>query len=332
MGFGRWTYAEHKNFIEGIFAFGNKWKEIVKLIKTRNCIQARSHSQKFFFKLFKFADAPDLERYVNLKNLFSFGKEIGNEKLLMVKEFLIQAYDQIENGENVDYVKGHLLVEFLKKLEKSKSKIKENEATANASVLPMEKRRLRMLKKKSEFFQKEKINKDENEEELIFEIKKIEKAEKLKDLKLRKDKVIILSLNGDFVVGNKETDDGKVFIIDKVFAKKAKENNNYKAFSKQANWDFPCYESKSTNTNLQMSEESCLTITANVNKNSKFFESYNCSTIQNLGNYFVCKFFVLVFFLLLQFFFFLIFYSLSLIYINKFFMQGLFLNFGFLLL
>jgi len=181
LGFGRWTYEEHKNFIEGIFVFGNKWKEISKLIKTRNCIQARSHSQKFFFKLFKFADTPDLERYVNLNNLFSFGKEIKDEKLLLLKIFLVKVYEKIENGENVDYFKSNLLVEFLRKLKKSnKNKLYLNKKTNNNNqdkdkdlqAADKGKRRLKLLKRERGFVDAQQPS---TNKEVCFEITKVYK-------------------------------------------------------------------------------------------------------------------------------------------------------------
>jgi len=48
---GRWTQEEHKKFIQGLFLYGNDWKQIQSLIETRSCPQARSHAQKFFVKL-----------------------------------------------------------------------------------------------------------------------------------------------------------------------------------------------------------------------------------------------------------------------------------------
>ena len=41
------------SFIEGILKFGNDWKKVQNIIKTRSSTQARSHAQKFFLKLKK---------------------------------------------------------------------------------------------------------------------------------------------------------------------------------------------------------------------------------------------------------------------------------------
>ena len=45
---GRWTEEEHQKFIDGILEYGNEWKNVQKIIKTRSSTQARSHAQKFF--------------------------------------------------------------------------------------------------------------------------------------------------------------------------------------------------------------------------------------------------------------------------------------------
>ena len=50
---GRWTEEEHRKFIEGILEFGNEWKKVQQIIKTRSSTQARSHAQKFFLRVKK---------------------------------------------------------------------------------------------------------------------------------------------------------------------------------------------------------------------------------------------------------------------------------------
>lgn len=48
---GKWSAEEHKMFICGIVKYGNDWGQVHKMVKTRTCIQLRSHSQKFFTKI-----------------------------------------------------------------------------------------------------------------------------------------------------------------------------------------------------------------------------------------------------------------------------------------
>lgn len=50
---GRWTEEEHQKFIDGILEYGNEWKKVQQIIKTRTSTQARSHAQKFFLRVKK---------------------------------------------------------------------------------------------------------------------------------------------------------------------------------------------------------------------------------------------------------------------------------------
>ena len=50
---GKWTDEEHEKFIEGILNYGNEWKKVQQIIKTRTSAQARSHAQKFFLRIEK---------------------------------------------------------------------------------------------------------------------------------------------------------------------------------------------------------------------------------------------------------------------------------------
>ena len=50
---GRWAEEEHQKFIEGILEYGNEWKKVQQIIKTRSSTQARSHAQKFFLRVKK---------------------------------------------------------------------------------------------------------------------------------------------------------------------------------------------------------------------------------------------------------------------------------------
>ena len=53
---GRWKKDEHNQFLQGIALYGNNWKKIKSLIRTRTAIQVRSHAQKFFNKAKLFKD------------------------------------------------------------------------------------------------------------------------------------------------------------------------------------------------------------------------------------------------------------------------------------
>ena len=51
LGFGRWSPAEHKIFLQGIKEHGKGWKRIAAMIGTRNVVQVRTHAQKYFQKV-----------------------------------------------------------------------------------------------------------------------------------------------------------------------------------------------------------------------------------------------------------------------------------------
>ena len=91
---GRWTNEEHEKFLEGILKFGNEWKKIQSIIKTRSSTQARSHAQKFFLRIKKeisqkiISDQNLLIQYIintsnNLKNYTKLTQE-QKEKLFSV--------------------------------------------------------------------------------------------------------------------------------------------------------------------------------------------------------------------------------------------------------
>jgi len=45
---GPWSEDEHRMFLEALHLYGNQWGLIQSSIKTRSCVQIRSHAQKFF--------------------------------------------------------------------------------------------------------------------------------------------------------------------------------------------------------------------------------------------------------------------------------------------
>lgn len=91
---GRWSKDEHEKFIEGILKYGNEWKKVQNVIKTRSSTQARSHAQKYFLRLKKEAspdilcDQDKLFQYIinsnnNIKNSLELTNE-QKEKLIAV--------------------------------------------------------------------------------------------------------------------------------------------------------------------------------------------------------------------------------------------------------
>ena len=48
---GRWSFEEHKKFIEALVEYRKNWKKIQMYVGTRSSSQVRSHSQKFLLKI-----------------------------------------------------------------------------------------------------------------------------------------------------------------------------------------------------------------------------------------------------------------------------------------
>ena len=71
---GRWSQEEHLRFIEAILKYGNEWKNVQKLVKSRSSTQARSHAQKFFFKMKK-------------NNLINFDIDLNKNFIKSLHEF-----------------------------------------------------------------------------------------------------------------------------------------------------------------------------------------------------------------------------------------------------
>jgi len=45
---GRWTFSEHRKFVEGIKLYARKWIRIEEHVGSRTAGQVRSHAQKYF--------------------------------------------------------------------------------------------------------------------------------------------------------------------------------------------------------------------------------------------------------------------------------------------
>ena len=75
---GRWSNEEHIKFIEALIEYGKNWKKVQKYVGTRSTSQARSHAQKFYFRLKMFKDTNlDIDfTSNNIKNLSDIIQEI----------------------------------------------------------------------------------------------------------------------------------------------------------------------------------------------------------------------------------------------------------------
>ena len=106
---GRWTNDEHIKFIQGILKYGNEWKRVQSIIKTRSSTQARSHAQKYFLKIKKevnpllLADKDKLIQYIITSNRIQENctlTEEQKERLFSVIKANLRSEDLIYN-ENI---------------------------------------------------------------------------------------------------------------------------------------------------------------------------------------------------------------------------------------
>jgi SHAQKYF class myb-like DNA-binding protein len=80
---GRWTHEEHERFIEALLKYGNDWRNVQKHVYSRTSTQARSHAQKFFFKI----SQTKIEEYdldfsqSNIKNINCIVAKLNKDQL-----------------------------------------------------------------------------------------------------------------------------------------------------------------------------------------------------------------------------------------------------------
>ncbi len=103
---GRWKEEEHKKFIEGIVEYGNEWKKVQKIIKTRSSTQARSHAQKFFLRIKKNLCLKnrnnEINNVVNINENNTTNSLINDNEKFSIKYFfdLLNRNDKKENDKN----------------------------------------------------------------------------------------------------------------------------------------------------------------------------------------------------------------------------------------
>ena len=117
---GRWTEDEHSKFIKGILEYGNDWKMVQKLIKTRSSSQTRSHAQKFFLKINKIIKSQRLQsnpetllKYINNSNKnFNEGRPltiVQRKRLLNAIKSNLKNLEEEEN-KNINMEKNNKVI------------------------------------------------------------------------------------------------------------------------------------------------------------------------------------------------------------------------------
>ena len=126
---GRWTEEEHQKFIDGILEYGNEWKKVQQIIKTRSSTQARSHAQKFFLRVKKIIKNKggafnDKEKIIEIIINNILPNKKGNTLTKTQKEKLLNAifsnirYEGENNEQIYDYKENGLEEKNILKYEK----------------------------------------------------------------------------------------------------------------------------------------------------------------------------------------------------------------------
>ena len=123
---GRWTENEHQKFLEGILKYGNEWKRVQGIIKTRSSTQARSHAQKFFLRMKKSVTNPQI--WYNQEMLLDY---IINNHNIKLKDG--KALTQDQKDKLLSVIRFNLKPEefVVKKPKENKSKDSNNEDESN---------------------------------------------------------------------------------------------------------------------------------------------------------------------------------------------------------
>ncbi|CAI2384058.1 unnamed protein product [Moneuplotes crassus] len=84
---GRWTHAEHAQFIDCLKKYGKDWEKLDEMIITRDSLQIRSHSQKYFNRIKQDFNTDDPIEYIrkgmcDVSPFYKFDKSKFSEALM----------------------------------------------------------------------------------------------------------------------------------------------------------------------------------------------------------------------------------------------------------
>ena len=199
---GRWTEEENLRFLEGIYNYGNDWKEVKAYVGTRSSNQVRSHAQKFIIKIKTFKDD-------------SLGIDFTDKIIRNLVDIVYVIKNAKEKSKN-----DNIIVQLSQKLSEKNFKngrASDNLETNNTDkklIINKEKRIEKNLnEKKADNFDKLNNDKNDKKPEIIIdnsiinkEILKIEKKEKEKDDDDNKNKKEILEGNQYYSYNNENNE------------------------------------------------------------------------------------------------------------------------------
>lgn len=245
---GRWIAEEHQKFIEGILKYGNEWKKVQNVIKTRTSTQARSHAQKFFLRLKRDLPPDDLSNqdklfeYIlnscyNSKNNLILTNE-QKEKLLTVIRSNLKA-EEMTNKAEKDLLTDNNKNNFIsgKNFEEFDEFIDDEDNLGYNK--PMENEVLGFVKKMScDFEEKKRKNtfcsrKRKSSSDMSFNNNFNKIFSITKDINHKRS--IDISKDNHFIINNLQSKDDKEKNNNNKFDRKININNNNYIFNKNIN-------------------------------------------------------------------------------------------------
>ena len=198
---GRWTEEENLRFLEGIYNYGNEWKEVKAYVATRSSNQVRSHAQKFIIKIKTFKDD-------------SLGIDFTNKIIKNLVDIVYVIKDVKEKSKN-----DNILVQLCQKL--SEKNLKNGRASYNLEANNTDK--------------KLKINKEEKTIEKKLNENQVDNLDKQNNDKNDKKPEIIIdnSIIKEEIIKNEKKEKGKD--DDNKNKKEILEGNQYYWYSNENN-------------------------------------------------------------------------------------------------
>ena len=279
---GRWTEEEHQKFIDGILQYGNEWKKVQQVIRTRSSTQARSHAQKFFLKIKKIiqnnnVNYNDKEKIVEIiaNNIYSNINEKRNSLTKVQKEKLLNVifsnikYDEknteYNNDENEEIGLEEDNLGYEKPKEKNSDLLSKNFNEDEIISGNLENKKIGLKRKLSRNFEMKDIDK-------IFSIQKDLSHRASMDFSISKlSNTEEKRLNSFNSLRNNSNQDNKNF-----------ENNNLNNSNNNIQNNFDNFDNKNNKNNYII--HNYINVTNNYMNNNYIYNIYNPDTFNNIYN------------------------------------------------
>ena len=279
---GRWTEEEHQKFIDGILQYGNEWKKVQQVIRTRSSTQARSHAQKFFLKIKKIiqnnnVNYNDKEKIIEIiaNNIYTNINEKRNSLTKTQKEKLLNVifsnikYDEknteYNNDENEEIGLEEDNLGYEKPKEKNNDLLPKNFNGDEIISGNLENKKIGLKRKLSKNFEIKDMDK-------IFSIQKDLSHRASMDFSISKlSNTEEKRLNSFNCLRNNSNQDNKNL-----------ENNNLNNSNNNSQNNFDNCDNKNNKNNYII--HNYINVTNNIMNNNYIYNIYNPDTFNNIYN------------------------------------------------